>query len=75
MIQYTCKKPLSKCNLLNQTEWVSRKVPSGITYTRNNLLHSDIGLVIDTTVNIHSAASHQDLLCLLKPVCLNAYGK
>ena len=30
MIQYTCQKPLSMHNLLNQTEWVNWKVPSGI---------------------------------------------
>ena len=58
MIQYTCKKPLSMQNLLSQTESVNRKVPSGIIYTHNNLLHLDPGLFqykkyIDTTVNIH----------------------
>ena len=44
--QYTCKKPLSMYNILNQTESVNRKVSSGIIYTRNNLLHLDPGLFL-----------------------------
>ena len=44
MIKNTCKKPLSMYNLLNLMESANWKVPSGIIYTRNNLLHLDPGL-------------------------------
>ena len=56
MIQ--CKKPLSMYNLHYQTESVNQKVPSGIIYSRNNLLHLDPGLFqylkyIEMTVPMH----------------------
>ena len=44
MIQYNCEKSLSMYKLLNQMELVNWKVPSGIIYTHDNLLHLDTGL-------------------------------
>ena len=57
MIQYTCTKQLPVYKSPNKTESVKQKVPSGIIYFSNYLLHLDpgistIGKYHDTTVNI-----------------------
>ena len=54
-IQNICKKPLPMYSFLSQTESVNRKVPGGIIYSRNSLLHLDPALAQLLKVHWHNS--------------------